>query len=108
MKKIVKTAPVNNIVTLNEFNYLDKSGFDVNIKPIGLLDRRDGSKAFIMADGYCSKTFSVIAATKFENGNSYMREQNINGLKNYIDRKMETFDFYVFENSKELLRWLAE
>jgi hypothetical protein len=108
MKKIINTTTPNNIVSIKDFDPINHLASDLNIKPIGLQSRNDGDKAFIQMDEYCGNTFSVISVNKFENGNSYARKQKVTELRDFIEKKMGAFDFYVFENSKELLRWLSE
>ena len=112
MKQIISVNKTKTIDILDfEPTFTDKYHEEF-IKPIGILDNREnsGEKSFFIQSEFGGCKVDHVSVQALERGNSYSRGIKTSQLKDYIKRRVE-YDYlevYVFEDTKELLKWLAE
>lgn len=82
---------------------------------IGIQSHASGSKAFfrrdVDIDEYKWQTFTLIPVDNLTTGRKWFRDNGditIEVIHNSDNNFLKPFDFYVFENQREMLTWLAE
>lgn len=104
MKKIIETVPTSNIISLEDV-------LEMNFPSVGFLDD-EKQKGFLIPDrfyGFHSNSMNYFARAvkSFSRGNGWNLSQTktLKEWKNLFGKEAE---FFLFENEKEMFKWLSE
>ena len=111
MQQITLNKPKTAIVHADEMDYIYEPYENLNvrfIKPIGTIDSC-GGKGFLMKYEFNGNKICHIAKELFTQHNSHYADLDITTIKGYIkdNLRIGQFKFFVFEDERELLNWLA-
>ena len=111
MQQITLNKPKTTIVHADDMDYIYDPYNNLKVrflKPIGTIDNC-GGKGFLMKCEFNGNKVCHIAKQSFVQHNSHLFDFDIDAIKGYIKDNISSgsFKFFVFEDERELLQWLA-